>query len=70
MRAPTPTDDPAATPVDDLAPSDRRKRDELIGLLARHRGNIAAVARAMGVERMQIHRWLKRHDLDPDRFRE
>ncbi len=69
VRAPTPTDDPAATPVDDLAPSDRRKRDELIGLLARHRGNIAAVARAMGVERMQIHRWLKRFALAIEAYR-
>ena len=45
------------------------KRDELIGLLARHRGNIAAVARAMGVERMQIHRWLKRFALAIEAYR-
>ncbi|KYF84692.1 Fis family transcriptional regulator [Sorangium cellulosum] len=48
---------------------DDARRDTLLGLLRQHEGNIAAVARAMGKERMQIHRWLKRYGIDPDSFR-
>ena len=43
--------------------------DELTELLTRHRGNITAVSREVGKERMQVHRWMKRHGLDPERFR-
>ncbi|MCB9618750.1 MAG: sigma-54-dependent Fis family transcriptional regulator [Sandaracinus sp.] len=43
---------------------------ELRALLVRHRGNIAAVGRELGKERMQIHRWLKRYGLDIEDFRE
>ena len=39
-------------------------RAQLVALLAEHHGNVAAVARAMGKERMQIHRWAKRLGLD------
>ena len=38
-------------------------------LLAKHKGNIAAVGRELGKERMQIHRWLKRYNLDPGEYR-
>jgi len=38
-------------------------------LLARHRGNIAAVGRELGKERMQIHRWLKRYSIDVAEYR-
>ncbi|HJL20125.1 MAG TPA: sigma 54-interacting transcriptional regulator [Sandaracinaceae bacterium LLY-WYZ-13_1] len=38
-------------------------------LLSRHRGNIAAVGRELGKERMQIHRWLKRYDIDVNEYR-
>jgi transposase-like protein len=34
-----------------------------------HGGNVSEVARAMGKARMQIHRWIKRFDLDPRRHR-
>ena len=34
------------------------------------RGNISAVARALGKERVQIRRWCRRWGLDPDAFRE
>jgi DNA-binding NtrC family response regulator len=44
-------------------------RDELIALLEEHRGNLSAVSRAVGKDRKQIHRWLKRYGLDPDGFR-
>jgi sigma-54 dependent transcriptional regulator, acetoin dehydrogenase operon transcriptional activator AcoR len=44
-----------------------RHRLEL--LLREHSGNISAIARVFGKQRMQIHRWLKRYGLDPDAFR-
>jgi transcriptional regulator with GAF, ATPase, and Fis domain len=44
-------------------------RDELIQLLERHQGNVAAVGRDLGKARMQIHRWLKRHAIDIDDYR-
>ena len=37
--------------------------------LERHRGNVAAVARELGKDRVQIHRWMRRHGLDPNDFR-
>jgi transcriptional regulator of acetoin/glycerol metabolism len=43
---------------------------ELRAILARHRGNIAAVGRELGKERMQIHRWLKRYGIQIDEFRD
>lgn len=45
------------------------RRDELHGLLRDHRGNLAAVARAMSTSRAQIHRLLRRFELDPDAYR-
>ena len=43
--------------------------DELRALLAKHQGNVAAVGRELGKERMQIHRWLKRYGIDLDAYR-
>jgi DNA-binding NtrC family response regulator len=45
-------------------------REELVAKLAEHRGNISAVARAMGKARMQIHRWIRQFDLDLEQFRD
>ncbi len=44
--------------------------EELRALLARHRGNVAAVGRELGKERMQIHRWLKRYNIDLETYRD
>jgi transcriptional regulator with GAF, ATPase, and Fis domain len=55
----------SATP----APRDDRLRAQLVELLTRHAGNVAAIAREVGKHRRQIHRWLDRLDLDPDDFR-
>lgn len=44
--------------------------EELRGLLVRHRGNVAAIGRELGKERMQIHRWMKRYGISPDEYRE
>ncbi|AUX38975.1 uncharacterized protein SOCE26_003570 [Sorangium cellulosum] len=38
-------------------------------VLGARRGDVAAVARAMGEARMQIQRWLKRYRIDPERLR-
>jgi transcriptional regulator with GAF, ATPase, and Fis domain len=56
---------PRPPPTED----DIRQRDELLALLKEHRGNVSSIARAMGKARMQVQRWLKRHNLDPDEFR-
>jgi len=44
-------------------------RQRLSALLAEHRGNLSAVARATGKARVQIQRWVKRFELDPEDFR-
>ena len=44
-------------------------REELVSLLERHQGNVAAVGRDLGKARMQIHRWLKRYAIDINDFR-
>jgi transcriptional regulator with AAA-type ATPase domain len=44
-------------------------RDDLLRLLERHQGNVAAVGRELGKARMQIHRWLKRYSIDINDFR-
>ncbi len=43
--------------------------DELRDLLVRHQGNVAAVGRELGKERMQIHRWLRRYGIDVAEYR-
>jgi len=52
-----------------LTDEDRRLRDEVVASLRSHAGNISAVARAMGKDRKQIQRWVKRFDLDPQSYR-
>ncbi len=42
---------------------------ELRALLAQYKGNVAAVGREFGKERMQIHRWMKRYGIDVDEYR-
>ncbi|HLL56038.1 MAG TPA: helix-turn-helix domain-containing protein, partial [Myxococcaceae bacterium] len=62
--APPPTAEPEPLPV-----AEEARRAQLIALLREHRGNISAVARQLGLARMQIQRWLKRYQLDPESFR-
>jgi sigma-54 dependent transcriptional regulator, acetoin dehydrogenase operon transcriptional activator AcoR len=50
------------------APTDDPRREELRRLLAETGGNLSAIARAMGKDRVQIRRWLRRYRLDPRRF--
>lgn len=56
---------PEEIPMDENDP----ERKLVIRLLVEHKGNISAMARASGKERVQIRRWLKRFRLDPERFR-
>jgi transcriptional regulator of acetoin/glycerol metabolism len=56
------------SPEPDASPDDAL-RDQLIALLHENRGNVTAVARAMGKAPAQIHRWMRRLVIDPDAFR-
>jgi DNA-binding NtrC family response regulator len=49
----------------ELAPSE----EELRNMLQATRGNVAAVGRHYGKERMQVHRWMKRYNIDPNEYR-
>jgi DNA-binding NtrC family response regulator len=65
LTEPKPTEDAPSG----LSERDERLRLELLTQLARHDGNIAEVARAMGRARMQVHRWCRRFGIDPNRYR-
>jgi transcriptional regulator with PAS, ATPase and Fis domain len=52
-----------------LSEEDRALRADLEARFREHKGNISAVARAMGKARMQIQRWVKRLGLDPESYR-
>lgn len=43
--------------------------EELHQLLLRHQGNVAAVGRELGKARMQVHRWLKKYELELEHYR-
>jgi hypothetical protein len=48
---------------------DESQRATLLALLAQHKGNLAAVAKAMATSRAQVHRLLKRLGIDAEGFR-
>jgi transcriptional regulator of acetoin/glycerol metabolism len=56
---------PSSSPPRPLSSEDEARKGELVLLLRAHGGNVTAVARAMGKERMQIQRWIKRYGIDP-----
>jgi DNA-binding NtrC family response regulator len=58
-RSPSPRPSPSAPPTE----------AELRATLSQHRGNLAAVGRVFGKERMQVHRWLKRYGIKVDEYR-
>jgi len=66
---PTAPDKAAPEPPRPMTPRDAKLLETLIAELTAHRGNIAAVARAMGKATAQIHRWMKRLGIDPNRYR-
>lgn len=51
------------------ARDDPPTREELLELLAKHDGNLAAVARAVRRDRALVHRWLKRFGIDVAAYR-
>lgn len=48
----------------------RTTRDYLLALLHRHLGVVAEAAREAGMLRETLHRLIRRHDIDPDWFRD
>jgi DNA-binding NtrC family response regulator len=67
VRAPPP---PGPTAQSAPPPSqDAILRDRIVALLHEHRGNVTAVARALGKAPAQIHRWMHRLNIDPDTYR-
>jgi transcriptional regulator with GAF, ATPase, and Fis domain len=59
----------APTPLARLSPEELAHQADLVELLTRHRGNVAAVARDLKKGRQQVHRWMKRYGVDPNSFR-
>jgi MoxR-like ATPase len=57
---------PAAAPAQPAAwsPADAALRARLIHAIASHDGNISAIARELGRDRKQIHRWIARLEID------
>jgi transcriptional regulator with GAF, ATPase, and Fis domain len=45
------------------------RRAEIVRLLGEHGGNLSAVARALGKDRVQVRRWLRRFGIDAASFR-
>ena len=60
---------PAAPIKRELSADELERRDRLVALLSQHAGNISAVARELGKVRAQIQRWIKRYDIDIEKFR-
>jgi transcriptional regulator of acetoin/glycerol metabolism len=60
---------PRAAPAGSVASDEDARAAELRRLLAEHAGNVSAVARAVGKDRVQVRRWLRRYGIDPAGFR-
>jgi DNA-binding NtrC family response regulator len=66
---------PGSTPPAPIAapPAGRDRqdelRDQLVGLLTVHEGNVVAVSRALNTRRAQVYRWLRRFGLEVKAFR-
>jgi transcriptional regulator of acetoin/glycerol metabolism len=67
-RDPDADDGEAGRPLRPLSEGEQQRRVQLIELLQKHHGNISAVARELGKERVQIRRWLKLFQLRPEDF--
>jgi transcriptional regulator of acetoin/glycerol metabolism len=63
------TPPPPASAPDLDAHDDEALRAHLVDALSQTGGNVAEVARVMGKARMQVHRWMKRFNIDPKTFR-
>jgi DNA-binding NtrC family response regulator len=69
--APAGSTPPAAAAAPPPAGRDRQDelRDQLVGLLTVHEGNVVAVSRALNTRRAQVYRWLRRFGLEVKTFR-
>jgi DNA-binding NtrC family response regulator len=56
-------------PPPPIPQDDASLRALVLSMLERYEGNVSDVSRALGKTRMQIHRWMKRFDIDPATFR-
>jgi DNA-binding NtrC family response regulator len=54
----------------ELSPDELALREQVLNELRQSRGNVAAVARTLGKAPMQVRRWLRRFEIDPDSFRD
>jgi len=70
-RLPQPLSQPQSATSERSPRSDEERRLQavLISSLAEHRGNVAAVSRALDKAPMQVHRWMKRFNIDPGEYR-
>lgn len=53
----------------ELSDVDQMWRDKVVVALREHSGNVAAASRALGKDRKQIHRWIKRFAIDLTKLR-
>lgn len=67
-KAPGPQDFPS-TLAGSRKPNRPPTEAELRTLLSVHAGNVAAVGRALGKARMQIHRWMRRYGIEIEDYR-
>jgi transcriptional regulator with GAF, ATPase, and Fis domain len=67
--APPPTTSGTFEPLPPVVQKPTPSEGELRALLEQHRGNVAAVGREFGKERMQVHRWMKRYRINIDDYR-
>jgi len=73
LSLPVPPDtanDSVSTPMAKPKPTKRPPRARLEALLEQHEGQIAPVARELGVPRKSVYRWLDALDIDAAPFRE
>ena len=50
--------------------TDQQRQYRILDLLRTHRGNVSAVARSLGVARVQVRRWCSRYEIDVNGFRD
>ena len=63
---PAPTPPPRTVPARPLTAEQLARRAELLDRLTAHRGNISAVARELGKDRVQIRRWIRQYGIPLD----
>jgi DNA-binding NtrC family response regulator len=59
---------PQSLRIRPLTDEEEQRRQELVALFEKHRGNLSAVARELGKDRVQIRRWVKLYRIDTSRF--